>query len=61
MEDLLAVINTLWPIAVGFTALVLITVGFTALVFWLAKSHSDIEQLKEKVKTLFELLNGKIK
>jgi len=22
MEDLLAVINTLWPIAVGFTALV---------------------------------------
>jgi hypothetical protein len=47
MEQLLAVINTLWPIAVGFTA----------LVFWLAKSHSDIEQLKEKVRTLFDLFN----
>ncbi len=45
--DFLAVINTLWPIAVGFTA----------LIFWLAKSHSDIEQLKEKVRTLFELFN----
>jgi hypothetical protein len=51
MEDFLALINTLWPIAVGFTA----------LVFWLAKSHSDIEQLKEKVRTLFELFNGKFK
>ena len=51
MQDLLAVINTLWPIAVGFTA----------LVFWLAKSHSDIEQLKEKVRTLFELFNEKFK
>jgi hypothetical protein len=51
MEDLLAIINTLWPIAVGFTA----------LIFWLAKSHSDIEQLKEKVRVLFELFNGKIK
>jgi hypothetical protein len=51
MDDLLAVINTLWPIAVGFTA----------LVFWLAKSHSDIEQLKEKVKTLFELFNERLK
>ena len=48
---LLDVINTLWPIAVGFTA----------LVFWLAKSHSDIEQLKEKVRVLFELFNEKIK
>jgi len=45
--DFLAVINTLWPIAVGFTG----------LVFWLAKSHSDIEQLKDKVRTLFELFN----
>ena len=51
MEDFLAVINTLWPIAVGFTA----------LIFWLAKSHSDIEQLKEKVRTLFELFNEKLK
>lgn len=47
----LDVINTLWPIAVGFTA----------LVFWLAKSHSDIEQLKDKVRTLFELINDKLK
>jgi len=51
MEDLLAVINTLWPIAVGFTA----------LVFWLAKSHSDIEQLKDKVRVLFELFNEKMR
>ena len=49
--DFLAVINTLWPIAVGFTA----------LVFWLAKSHSDIEQLKEKVRVLFELFNDKLR
>jgi len=49
--DFLGIINTLWPIAVGFTA----------LVFWLAKSHSDIEQLKEKVRVLFELFNEKIK
>jgi hypothetical protein len=51
MQDLLAVLNTLWPIAVGFTA----------LVFWLAKSHSDIEQLKEKVRVLFELFNEKMR
>jgi len=51
MEDFLAVINTLWPIAVGFTA----------LVFWLAKSHSDIEQLKDKVRVLFDLFNDKFK
>jgi len=47
----LDVINTLWPIAVGFTA----------LVFWLAKSHSDIEQLKEKVRVLFELFNERMR
>lgn len=47
MDQFLAIINTLWPIAVGFTA----------LVFWLAKSHSDIETLKEKVRTLFDLFN----
>jgi hypothetical protein len=51
MQDFLALINTLWPIAVGFTA----------LVFWLAKSHSDIEQLKEKVRVLFELFNEKMR
>jgi len=51
MQDFLDVINTLWPIAVGFTA----------LVFWLAKSHSDIEQLKEKVRVLFELFNEKMR
>ena len=34
-----------------------ILIGFVGLVFWLAKSYTDIETLKEKVKVLFELHN----
>ena len=40
-------ITGLWPIFVGFVA----------LIFWLAKSHADIETLKEKVRVLYELYN----
>jgi hypothetical protein len=39
----------LWPVAVGFITLVIT----------LAKMHSDIDVLKEKVRTLFELWNSK--
>ena len=42
-------INTAWPIFVGIIGLVIV----------LAKMHQDIEVLKEKVKTLFELYNNK--
>ena len=34
-----------------------ILIGFVGLIFWLAKSYADIENLKQKVKTLFELHN----
>ncbi len=49
--DALAFINTIWPIAVGFVTLVIV----------LAKMHGEIDTLKEKVKTLFELWNNKDK
>lgn len=45
----LEVVNTGWPIAVGFVTLVIV----------LAKMHADIEQIKEKVKVLFELWNNR--
>ena len=44
-------INVLWPVAVGFVTLVII----------LAKMHADIEQVKEKIRTLFELWNDRNK
>lgn len=44
-------INVLWPIALGFTTLVIV----------LAKMHGDIETMKEKVKVLFELWNNRDK
>ena len=47
--EALDVINTMWPIAVGFVTLVIV----------LAKMHGDIETIKEKVKVLFELWNKK--
>tara|TARA_R110000823_G_scaffold217285_2_gene346654 strand:- start:2659 stop:2808 length:150 start_codon:yes stop_codon:yes gene_type:complete len=47
--SLLEVIPAIWPIAVGFVG----------LIFWLAKSYADIETLKEKVKVLYDLYNGK--
>jgi len=42
-------VNSTWPIFMGFITLVIV----------LAKMHGDIEILKEKVKTLFELWNNK--
>jgi len=45
----LEVISALWPVAVGFAA----------LIFWLAKSYADIEVLKDKVRVLYELHNSK--
>ena len=45
----LDIISALWPVAVGFAA----------LIFWLAKSYADIEVLKDKVRVLYELHNDK--
>jgi len=42
-------INSVWPIAVGFVTLVIV----------LAKMHSDIETIKEKIRVLFDLWNSK--
>ena len=42
-------INSVWPVVIGFITLVIV----------LAKMHSEIETLKEKVKTLFDLWNSK--
>jgi hypothetical protein len=50
VDTTLAVINTIWPILVGFAG----------LVFWLAKSWADIETLKDKVHALFDLFNRHI-
>ena len=47
----LEVISALWPVAVGFAA----------LIFWLAKSYADIEVLKDKVRVLYELHNAQEK
>ena len=42
-------INSVWPVAVGFVTLVIV----------LAKMHSDIETIKDKVRVLFDLWNNK--
>lgn len=42
-------VNTVWPMAFGFVTLVIV----------LAKMHSEIDTLKEKVKVLFDLWNKK--
>lgn len=44
-------ISAIWPIFVGFIGLVIV----------LAKQHADVETLKEKVRVLFELWNGRDK
>jgi len=49
--DTLDAIGAIWPIAAGFVTLVII----------LAKMHADIEQIKEKVRTLFDLWNRRDK
>ena len=47
MEEIVTVISSLWPIVVGFVTLVIV----------LAKMHTSIEVLQEKVKALFEIVN----
>jgi hypothetical protein len=47
--DYVDLISSLWPIFVGFITLVII----------LGKLHADVDVLKEKVRTLFELWNRK--
>ena len=47
--DYVDLISSLWPIFVGFITLVII----------LGKLHADVDVLKEKVRTLFELWNKK--
>jgi hypothetical protein len=45
--ELLDYIGTLWPVGLSSITLVIV----------LAKIHSEIDILKEKIKTLFELFN----
>ena len=47
--SILDIINTAWPILLGFITLVIV----------LAKMHTAIEVLQEKVRVLFELHNKK--
>tara|TARA_R110001632_G_scaffold27287_1_gene73288 strand:+ start:379 stop:528 length:150 start_codon:yes stop_codon:yes gene_type:complete len=47
--DVLDAIGAIWPLALGFVTLVIV----------LAKMHADIEQMKEKIRTLFDLWNKK--
>ena len=47
MENSLELLVSLWPVFVGFITLVIV----------LAKMHSSIEVLRDKVQTLFQLLN----
>ena len=47
MENSLELLVSLWPVFVGFITLVIV----------LAKMHSSIEVLRDKVKTLFQLYN----
>jgi len=47
--DVLDAMGAIWPLALGFVTLVII----------LAKMHADIEQMKEKIRTLFDLWNNK--
>jgi hypothetical protein len=49
--DVLDAMGAIWPLALGFVTLVII----------LAKMHADIEQMKEKIRTLFDLWNKKDK
>jgi|TARA_R100000951_G_scaffold48609_1_gene41261 hypothetical protein len=49
--DVLDAMGAIWPLALGFVTLVII----------LAKMHADIEQMKEKIRTLFELWNSRNK
>jgi len=45
------ILSTIWPILLGIITLIIV----------LAKMHGDIIVLKEKVKSLFDLWNSKMK
>ena len=47
--EVLDAITTTWPIFIGVVGLVIV----------LAKMHGDIQIMKEKIKTLFDLWNKK--
>ena len=47
LDNSLQLLVGLWPVFVGFITLVIV----------LAKMHSSIEVLRDKVKTLFQLFN----
>ena len=47
MENSLQLLVSMWPVFLGFITLVIV----------LAKMHSSIEVLRDKVKTLFQLYN----
>ena len=47
MENYLQLLDSLWPIFLGFITLVIV----------LAKMHTSIEVLRDKVQTLFQLYN----
>ena len=47
--DAVQFISAIWPMALGFITLVVV----------LAKMHADLETVKEKIKVLFDLWNGK--
>ena len=49
MDTQLEILISLWPIFAGFISLVII----------LAKMHSELETVKEKVRVLFDLWNGR--
>tara|TARA_R100001198_G_C5227975_1_gene208062 strand:- start:1737 stop:1889 length:153 start_codon:yes stop_codon:yes gene_type:complete len=49
--DVLDAVGAIWPLALGFVTLVIV----------LAKMHADIEQMKEKIRTLFDLWNKRDK
>lgn len=46
--EALNTVSTVWPIFVGFIGLVIV----------LSRMHTDIEVLKDKVRTLFDLFNS---
>jgi hypothetical protein len=45
--DWMEFVRTSWPIFLAFTTLIVV----------LAKMHSDIQIIKDKIKTLFDLFN----
>jgi|TARA_Y100000361_G_C11017026_1_gene267461 hypothetical protein len=47
--EIVQLASSTWPIALGIITLIIV----------LAKMHSDIEIIKEKVRTLFDLWNSR--